>query len=95
MVSTMMGSDWAPVWSTTRKSRPKPRSTTAAWSSFFEVNETPASRPPRSFRKSATTMPATMESTGPPTTGTAVPTIQQGMEMARQRRMPLPFSLTN
>jgi hypothetical protein len=44
MVHTMIGSDCAPVLTTTARSMPKPSSTTAAWSTYLDVHLMPLVR---------------------------------------------------
>ena len=88
MVHTMIGSDCAPVLTTTARSMPKPSSTTAAWSTYLDVHLMPRSAAPLRVQTSATTMPASIAKTAPPTTGTARPASHEGMAMARQASMP-------
>ena len=95
MVQTMMGRDCLPVFSTTVKSRPNPRSTTAHCSTFLEVNLMPGAIRPWFFRGMAISMPRRMAMTGPPTMGKKVPKIQAGTAMARHRAIPRLLVLKN
>ena len=88
MVQMMMGRDCFPVCSTTFRFRPKPSSTTAVWRIFFEVKPTPGLQAAPGVQSRAMTMPMTMENTGPPMTGTSLPSSHEGTAMARHTAMP-------
>ena len=88
MVQTMMGKDCFPVSSTTLRFRPKPSSTTAVWRIFLEVKPTPGLQAAPGVQNRAMTIPMTMENTGPPMTGTSLPSSHEGTAMARHTAMP-------
>ena len=68
--------------------RPKPSSTTAVWRIFLEVKPTPGLQAAPGVQNRAMTIPMTMENTGPPMTGTSLPSSHEGTAMARHTAMP-------
>ena len=88
IVHTIIGSDWAPVSSMTPKLSPNPNNTTAICRIYFEVNFIPFPNLPLSVQKSVITIPKRIEKTGPPTTGTNLPSNQAGMAIARHTISP-------
>ena len=95
IVEQMMGSDCAPVSSTTLRFRPKPSRITAYCSTFLDVNAIPLRICSRAGRKRISAIPSRIPKTGAPTTGTAFPRSQHGRARAKHSRIPIPFFLIN
>ena len=75
----------------TPRSMPNPRSTTAHWRIFLDVNVIPGAKLFLSFQNTVVTIPATMAMTAPPITGNIFPRNQDGTAMTRQSSSPFTF----
>ena len=73
MVARIIGSDWAPVLSTTERSRPKPRRITAYCNIFLDVKVIHPANGVLSLISSVIIIPATIAKTGPPIIGSNFP----------------------
>ncbi len=88
MVQMMIGRDCFPVCSTTFRFSPKPSSTTAACRIFLEVKPMPGLQTVPGVHSKAMIIPRRMEKTGPPMTGTSLPSSHDGMAMERHTAIP-------
>ncbi len=95
MVQTMMGRDCLPVFSTTVKSRPNPKSTTAHCSTFFGGKFNAGRHPSLVFQGNGDQHAQKDGNDRPADNGKKVPKIQAGTAMARHRAIPRLLVLKN
>ena len=93
MVISIIGRDCIPVSSITLRLSPNPRSITAYWRIFFDVNLSPGSYRDLSFISMASSMPYIIAITGPPATGYSDPRIQEGTAIRVHISIPAMFFL--